>query len=51
MKQLKLLPPLARSRELLEMADRVAAEIGQRREENLENWAQSLADDLSRLDD
>jgi len=51
MKKFELLPPLARSRELLEMAHRVGVDLDKRREENLEDWARLLADDLSRLDD
>ena len=48
---LKNMQPLPRSRQLLEMADRVASRIAQGEEEDLETWAQRLADDLSGMVD
>ena len=48
---LKNMQPLPRSRQLLDMADRVASRIAQGEEEDLETWAQRLADDLSGMTD
>ena len=43
--------PLSRPVELLQMAETVANQIEQRKEEDIEKWAEQLSEDLSRLSD
>lgn len=43
--------PLLRPAELLQMAERVANQIEQRKEDDIDNWAEELSKDLSKLSD
>lgn len=43
--------PLSRPVELLQMAEKVANQIEQRKEEDIDNWAEELSKELSKLSD
>lgn len=43
--------PLSKPVELLQMAEKVANQIEQRKEEDIDNWAEELSKDLSKLSD
>lgn len=49
---LKKMQPLQRPKELLQMANKVASEIAQpKTPEDIEEWAEKLSDDLSKMTD